>query len=333
MILVTGATGLVGGHLLWHLLQQHEKIVAIKRASSNMNTIHTVFKFYTKNPDEYLKKIAWRIADVNDYDSLQKAMPGIEQIYHCAAIVSLGKQDNNIDDVNVSGTRNMVELALAHKVKKFCYVSSIAACGFSHKGEMIDEKTPFQSSTHKTPYAVSKHTAEQEVRKGIEKGLKAIIVNPGVILGVSGAKSGSMLLFHQVKRGMMFYTLGGSGYVDVQDVVKVMILLMDSDIHSERFILVGENNSNQEILNWMATGFKKPKPFIRVGRRLITVIGFFSEISGKIFKYTPLLDRSMGVSATNRSYYSSQKIKDALGYQFNPISKCIADVCRFMLQN
>ncbi|HOG04812.1 MAG TPA: NAD-dependent epimerase/dehydratase family protein [Paludibacter sp.] len=333
MILVTGATGLVGGHLLWHLLQQHEEIVAIKRSSSNMNTIHTVFKFYTKNPDEHLKKIAWRIADVNDYNSLQKAMSGIEQIYHCAAIVSLGKQDNNIDDVNVSGTRNMVELALAHKVKKFCYVSSIAACGFSHKGEMIDEETPFQSSTHKTPYAVSKHAAEQEIWKGIEKGLKAIIVNPGVILGVSGAKSSSMLLFHQVKRGFMFYTLGGSGYVDVQDVVKAMILLMDSDIHSERFILVGENNSNQEILNWMATGFNKPKPFIKVGRRLITVIGFLSEISGKIFKYTPLLDRSMGVSATNRSYYSSQKIKDAIGYQFNPISNCIADVCRFMLQN
>jgi dihydroflavonol-4-reductase len=333
MILVTGATGLVGGHLLWHLLQQHEEIVAIKRASSNTNTIRTVFKFYTKNPDEYLKRIIWRIADVNDFHALHEAMSDIEQIYHCAAVVSLGGQGVNINDVNVSGTRNMVELALAHQVKKFCFVSSIAACGFSHKGELIDEETPFQNSVHRTPYAVSKYEAEQEVWKGVEKGLKAVIVNPGVILGVSGAKSGSALLFHQVKRGMMFYTLGGSGYVDVQDVAKAMILLMDSDIHSERFILVSENNSNQEILNWMSTGFKKRKPIMRVGRRLIMVVGFFSEITGKIFGYTPLLDRSMGVSATNRSYYSSQKLKDTLGFRFNPISKCIADVCNFMLQN
>lgn len=333
MILVTGATGLVGGHLLWHLLQENNHVVAIKRATSNLDTIRKVFQFYTDEPEQYLSNIEWRTADINDYDSLDKAMKGIEYVYHCAALVSLGGEGANIQDINVIGTENMVNLALKHQAKKFCYVSSIAACGFSHGKELIDEETPFQNSTHRTPYSVSKYEAEQAVWKAVAQGLDAVVVNPGVILGASGAKSGSSLLFHQVLKGMMFYTLGGSGYVDVQDVVKPMIALMKSDISGERFILVSENNSNQEILNWMASGFNKRKPIIKVGRRLISIIGFFSEILGKIFHYTPLLDRSMGISATNRSYYSSEKIKHALSYEFKPIEKCIHEVCSYMLQN
>ncbi len=333
MILITGATGLVGGHLIWHLLQQEEQVIAIKRATSNLQTIETVFRFYTENPKDYLQKIIWRTADINDYPSLDKAMDGVKQVYHCAALVSLGGQGTNINDINIAGTGNMVDLALKHQVEKFCYVSSIAACGFKLGKELIDEETSFENSVHSTPYAVSKYEAEQIVWNGIKKGLKAVIVNPGVILGVSGAKSGSSLLFHQVKKGMPFYTLGGSGYVDVQDVAKVMIALMKSDINAERFILVSENNSNQEILNWMAEGFKKRKPFFKVGKNLIAFIGFFSEISGKIFRYTPLLDRSMGVSATNRSYYASDKIKNALQFEFKPIKECIYEVCQFMLKH
>ena len=333
MTLVTGATGLVGGHLLWHLLQQNNSVVALKRTTSNLNPLRTIFSFYTDNPDEYLEKIVWRIADINDRDSLRNAVSGVQKIYHCAAIVSLGGGGDNLMDTNVSGTRNVVELALEFQVKKFCFVSSIAACGFADTGEIITEETSWEQSDYKSMYAISKYNAEQEVWKGIQKGLNAVIVNPGVILGVSGANTGSSMIFNQAKKGLLFYTLGGSGYVDVQDVVKVMILLVESSITAERFILVGENNSNKEILTMMAAGLNKPRPMFNVGRKFLKLIGFFAEITGKLFGFTPLIDRSMAVSATNRSYYSSQKTTDTLGYRFNPVSKCISDVCAFMLKN
>jgi dihydroflavonol-4-reductase len=332
-ILVTGATGLVGGHLLWHLLQQNDNIVALRRSSSNLTPLRTIFSFYTDNPDKYLDRIVWQIADINDRNTLREAMNYVQEIYHCAAIVSLGGGGDKLMDTNVSGTRNMVELALELQVNKFCFVSSIAACGFADKGEIITEETSWEQSDHKSMYAISKYNAEQEVWKGIQKGLNAVIVNPGVILGVSGANTGSSMIFDRAKKGMMFYTLGGSGYVDVQDVVKVMILLMESNITAERFILVGENNSNKEILTMMAKGFNKPRPLFNVSRKFLTLIGFMAEMAGKVVGFTPIIDRSLAVSATNRSYYSSQKVTDTLGYRFNPVSKCIGEVCAFMLKN
>jgi dihydroflavonol-4-reductase len=332
MILVTGATGLVGGHLLWHLLQKHEQIVALKRKTSNLNPLKTIFSFYTDDSDTWLKKVEWRNADILDPDSLRDAMKGITRVYHCAAVVSLGKGNNTLMDTNVLGTRNIVSVALENKIDKFCFVSSIAACGFADHDEMITEETPWEKSNHKSLYAISKYKAEQEIWKAIQNGLNAVIVNPGVILGVSGTSSGSSLIFDQSKKGLLFYTLGGSGYVDVQDVVKVMIQLMESNISGERFILVSENNSNKEILTMMSKAFKKPRPFINVNKSFLTLAGLLVESAGKIFGFKPVIDRSFAISATNRSYYSAQKIINALDYQFKPISQCIQEVCTFMLK-
>lgn len=333
MILVTGATGLVGGHLLWHLLQKHDQIIALKRKTSNLTPLRTIFSFYTNEPDVYLKKIAWREADILDLASLRDAMNGISMVFHCAAVVSVGKGDNTLMDTNVVGTRNVVSIALENKVSKLCFVSSIAACGFTDQGEIITEETPWEKSDHKSLYAISKYKAEQEVWTAIQNGLNAVIVNPGVILGVSGTSSGSSLIFEKSRKGMLFYTLGGSGYVDVQDVVKVMIQLVESDICGERFILVSENNSNKEILTMMATGFHKLKPFINVNRNFLTFVGFLAEAAGKMFGFTPIIDRSFAISATNRSYYSSQKAVKMFGYRFRPISECIQEVCAFMLKH
>jgi nucleoside-diphosphate-sugar epimerase len=332
MILVTGATGLVGGHLLWHLLQKHEQIVALKRKTSNLTPLRTIFRFYTDEPDAWLNKIEWRDANILDMVSLRDAMQGITLVYHCAAVVSLGKGDDTLMDTNVLGTRNVVSVALENKTTKLCFVSSIAACGFADHGEMITEETPWEKSNHKSLYAISKYKAEQEVWKAIQNGLHAVIVNPGVILGVSGINSGSSMIFEQSRKGMLFYTLGGSGYVDVQDVVKAMIQLMESNISGERFILVSENNSNKDILTLMAKGFKKPRPFINVNKSFLTLAGLLVESAGKIFGFKPVIDRSFAVSATNRSYYSAQKIKNALDYRFKPISQCIQEVCAFMLK-
>lgn len=331
MILVTGATGLVGGHLLWHLLQQHDKIIALRRNTSNLLPLRKIFGFYTDSPDDFLQRIEWRIGDINQINSLQNIMSGIDVIYHCAAIVSLSKGGNELMDTNVQGTRNMVESALKIEVKKFCFVSSIAACGFASGKHQIDEQTEWTENEHKTMYALSKYNAEQEVWKGINKGLNAVIVNPGVILGVSGSESGSSLIFSQVRKGLIFYTLGGSGYVDVRDVVRAMIQLMDKSIFAQRFVLVGENLSNKDIVTMMADGFHKTRPFINITRGLLLIVGGIAEMIGKVFRFKPLIDRSFAHSATNRSYYSSRKIADILNFKFTPIAQCIEDVCKCML--
>ena len=332
MILVTGATGLVGGNLIWHLLKENDRIVAIRRRTSKPEVLRIIFSFYTSTPDDFLDRIDWIIADVLDERSISVAMKNISIVYHCAAIVSFVNSAEIISDTNVTGTRNVVRAALENNITKLCFVSSIAACGGSGDDKPIDEETGWKDSNHHSPYKLSKYYSEQEVWKGIKEGLNAVIVNPGVILGVSGTTSGTSELFLQVQKGLMFYTKGGSGYVDVQDVVQAMILLTKSDISCERFILVSENCSNRDILNWMADGFGKRRPLICIGEKVLWVVGYLSEITGKVFHFHPLIDRATVRTISHREYYSGKKIKNALGISFKPIELCIHDVCKFQKQ-
>lgn len=329
MILVTGATGMVGGNLLWYLLQENERVSAIRRPTSNMEPLRTIFSFYTSTPDVFLKRIDWKIADVLDSESIKVAMQGITVVYHCAAVVSLGNKADVLMETNVVGTRNIVSAALETGIEKLCFVSSIAACGKIENAELIDETGSWKDTPNRSLYSRSKYYAEQEVWKGIKEGLNAVIVNPGVILGISGAGTGSSQLFSQVQKGLIFYTNGGSGYVDVQDVVKAMIQLTKSDISGERFVLVAENCSNIDILNRIADGFSKRHPFICIGKRMLWFIGFLSELSGKIFGFTPLIDRGTARSASNREFYLNRKIKNFIGFEFQPIEKSIKEICEF----
>lgn len=329
MILVTGATGLVGGNLLWYLLQQNERVTAIRRSSSDLTALTSIFRFYTIFPENFLAKIDWINADVMDYETMNLAMKGIKKVYHCAAQVLLGSSNSKMLDTNIIGTKNVVEAALQNAVSKLCFVSSIAACGKAANQTIIDENGSWNEFQNHSYYAQSKYLSEQEVWKGIQRGLNAVIVNPGVILGVSGRHTGSSQLFYQVQKGLAFYTKGGSGYVDVRDVVQIMIQLQESEICSERFILVGDNCSNKDILTWMAEGFNKPRPFIGIGKNSLIFLGYLSEKLGKLFNFVPLIDVGTARAALQREYYNSKKIRKALNFQFFSIEKCIKKVCEF----
>jgi len=333
MIMVTGATGLVGGHLIWYLLQKHHTIVALKRTSSNTDNLLKTFGFYTNNPKEYINRIVWRTANLNNIVSINIALEGITYLYHCAAEVTLSGSNDNLHQVNVMGTKNLLEAAKYNKVKKVCFVSSIAACGKGMNNELITENAPWDKQTPRTAYSLTKYLSEQEVWQSINDGLNAIIVNPGVILGYSGSNSGSSKLFAQVKKGLPFYTNGGSGYVDVEDVVKIMILLVKSNVNNQRYIITAENCSNRDILNWMADGFEKKRPFICIGKHLFQSIGFLSEFAGKLFHFQPTFDTNMARTATKRAYYSNLKVKNELNYTFNSIEKCIIGVCKHLTLN
>jgi dihydroflavonol-4-reductase len=331
MILVTGATGFLGGNLLWHLLQKNEKVVAICRKSSNLKGLETLLRFYCSDPTAVLSRVEWRVADLNDITSIENSLVGIHIVYHCGAVVSLGGNDTAMIETNVNGTRNLVNAALKCDIEQFCFVSSIAACGKGDEATYIDEESPWLEQKNQSLYSQSKYYSEQEVWKGIQNGLKAVIVNPGVILGPFGTDTGSAQLFNQVRKGLYIYTNGVSGYVDVRDVAKVMIQLVDKQLYGERFVLVGENCSNKEILCWMADGYGKPRPFIPIGAILLYVFGVFAEIVGKVFRFQPFIDRGTANFACNRSYFSNQKITKALDYHFIPIKQCVQEVCAFDL--
>ncbi|MEW5845502.1 MAG: NAD-dependent epimerase/dehydratase family protein [Bacteroidota bacterium] len=319
MILVTGATGLVGAHLLYELCARGHKVRATRRATSNTHFVEWVFSLYTENSSELLKLIEWVDAEVLDYQSLLYATNEVSIVFHTAATVSFSpSQEQNILATNVRGTANVVDACLENGVKTICHVSSIAALGDRNNNGIIDEECKWQKSKGQSAYARSKFLGENEVWRGYEQGLRVIVVNPSVILGPGRWNSGSGQLFNMVSKGMPFYTNGITGYVDVRDVAKAMVFLtLDTEVNGQRFILNSENLSFKELFSLIAEVSHKKKPFIRIPETLIHILYplIFIVTMGKISKANLK-------SAFTKSYYSSDKIK-TLGFTFTPIAQTI----------
>ena len=264
MILVTGATGLVGSHLLLKLIEQDRVLVALYRSESKKNSTLNFLKERTKSAK--VAEIIWRKGDVCSQPSLAVAFEGITHLYHCAAFISFAHyKQETLMEVNQQGTTYLVNLAIKHQLKKIAYISSIAALGSDTTSVSIDESTPWNADQDHTPYAYSKFGAELEVWRATQEGVPAVIVNPGVILGTGVEGNPLELLCNQIDNGLLFYPKGATGYVTVEDVVQVLTELMNSETENERFILVAENWSYEQMLRRIALIRKKRPP--RIGLR------------------------------------------------------------------
>ena len=326
MILVTGGTGLVGSHLLYHLSLENESIRAIYRSVSTLEKVKNVFFSYT-NDATLFEKIEWFQADITDVPSMIPAFFGIKHVYHCAAFISFNPTDyREMRKINIHGTAIIVNLAIDAKIEKFCYVSSIAAVGESLTNELITEENEWNNELDNSGYSITKFGAEMEVWRASQEGVKVVIVNPGVILGGGFWDSGSGKLFSQVYNGFDYYTEGITGFVAVKDVVKAMILLMKSDVSNERFILVAENKSFKEIFFAIAAAFGKKRPSKKVTSWQTEIFWRVAWLISKINGKEPLLSKYSARSAHSISTYSSKKIQHMNNFEFEKIEKTIQEI-------
>ena len=329
MILVTGGTGLVGSHLLYHLTQKNDVIRAIYRTEEKREHVKKIFSYYTDDIQHFFAKIEWIKADITDVPSLEPVFKNITKVYHCAALVSFNPKDyRQMRQVNIEGTANMINLSIDAKVDKFCFVSSIAAVGNSINGKPIDEENEWSDEDNNSGYSITKYGAEMEVWRGSQEGLDIAIVNPGVILGSGFWNEGSGKLFTQINNGLKFYTEGITGFVSVQDVVRSMIILMNSDIKNERFVLVSENKSFKDILFVIADGLDKKRPSVKVGKLITSFLWRIDLLVTFLTKKEPLLTKNSAKASHNKSYYSSEKIKRELNFKFEAINKTITLICK-----
>jgi len=333
MILVTGGTGLVGAHLLYHLTQTEDKVRALRRSSSSVEQTKKIFSFYTSQPENLFSKIEWVVGDILDIDLLLDVLEDIEKVYHTAAMVSFDPKDKAaIMETNVTGTANVVNACLEKKVKKLCYVSSIAAVGRADNDGVTTEESEWKNDRKISPYSHSKYEAEREVWRGIAEGLNAVIVNPSVILGPGDFHKSSIKMFQTVYNGLKVYTKGINGYIDVNDVAKAMILLMESDISGERFILNSENLSYQQLFGMMAGSLGVEAPKYKAGK-------FLSELSWRMLKIhslltgeSPLITKQTARTANSVYRYSSEKFVKATGMSFTPIKQTIQRTAEIFLK-
>ena len=332
MILVTGGTGLVGSHLLFDLAKNGEKVRALKRPTSDLSAVKKIFEYYSPNKNSF-EQIEWMDGDVLDVVSLQEAMQGVEKVYHCAAYVSFNpKKADKLLKINIEGTANIVNTCLENKVKKLCHVSSTAAIGHTDNGELITEKVKWRQTKNTSNYSISKHHSEREVWRGIEEGLNAVIVNPCIVIGPGNWGKSSTSFFPQVWRGMKYYSTGGNAFVDARDVSKAMLNLMESNINSEHFLIVGENMSFRHFFDLIAENLGKPKPNVKAGSFITGLAWRAERVRNMLTGSRQLITRETAYSSQQASYYSNQKIKDAIGLEFVSIEQSIKETSAIFLK-
>jgi dihydroflavonol-4-reductase len=324
MILVTGGTGLVGSYLLYELTRKGHKVRALLRPGKKPYDTSKLFKCLASENENFIEQVEWVEGDVLDLFSLHQAMQGVDYVYHCAALVSFNPQQlKEMLAVNIEGTSNVVNSCLENGIKKLCHVSSIASLGQADKGEMINENAKWKTSRLNSGYAISKYGGEREVWRGIEEGLNAVIVNPSVIIGAGCHPRATNQLFHSIKSFIPFYSEGVNGYVDVRDVVGAMVLLMESSISSERYVLNSENLTLKEFFSKVAEILGKPHPHIALNGSLMTTIAWLEEMRARLSRSRPLLTRENVRAAMSKSYYSADKFKTAFGYSFIPVTESL----------
>ena len=316
MILVTGATGLVGSHLLVQLLQENEEVKALFRSEKQIEKVKNVFAFY--NQLELFDKINWVKGDITDIPSLEIAFENVTHVYHCAALISFDPSDEDeLRKINIEGTANVVNCCIDFGIKKLCHVSSIAALGNPKEHETtITEETEWNPEELHSDYAITKYGAEMEVFRGHQEGLEVVIVNPGVIFGYGFPKKGSDVIIQSVKKGLSFYTKGNIGIVSVDDVTNCMIQLMKSSINGERFTLVGENISTKSLLDFIAEELKLKKPSIEATKLMTSIAWRMDWLISKILNRKRKLARSTATSSHSETTFDTSKIERELQFVF-----------------
>jgi len=320
MVLVTGGAGLLGRELITQLLSSGKDVTAI----------------YNKTKPEGFSSGRLRIVqcDILDVSGLEEVMEGVDELYHCAGKVTFGPgQEEQLYKINVEGTANVVNAALNAGVKKMVHVSSVAALGRIRENEPITEQMQWTEETSNSKYGQSKYLGEMEVWRGIAEGLNAVIVNPVIIFGNGNWNEGSMEIFKSVYKGSPWYTEGTTGFVDAKDVAAAMIMLMGSEISSERFIISAENKTYHEVFDKIADAFNKKRPSKKVTPLLASIVWRWEAVKSKFTGAVPLISKETAATALAKVEFNNSKFKKKFpSFKYQSLEQTIKTTCLALQQ-
>ncbi len=322
MQLITGATGLVGSHVLKYLLQKGEAVTALyhhRKPEETEKWLRRKGVSWEANQLYWMTTESfWNLSHFDDFKT----------IYHCAAVVSYHAKDHaTMIEVNVHQTAEWVDWALEFGVA-FCHVSSIAALGKSEENAPVDEQCFWQPSKSHTEYSRTKFLGEMEVWRGIEEGLKAVIVNPGVIIGEVDLHQSSGQLFDTVARGYNYFPLGGTGWIGVNDAAKIMLGLVEKQCWGERYILVAENQTMEWAFASMAKAMKKRIPQKPLSQWMLKLIYWMDAIRELLTGKKAMVTAETIRNTAQIKRFNNEKIVKQLQWKFESVEDVIQQTAR-----
>lgn len=308
MVLITGATGLVGRHLLEVLLAAGETVRALHRPSSDRHQVHEFLEKKEIDP----MRLEWFEAELWDGERLEEALQGCSRVFHCAAVVSFHHHDSDrMMKINRDATALMVNTMLHCDVKELVYVSSVAVFG-RKLGEPVHEDVPFEEGSGVTHYARSKYLAELEVWRGKEEGLNVLTINPVIVLGPGDFARSSSTMFALAHKGFQWYPSGTNGFVSASDVARACHLLAHHGCWNDRFLLCAENRSYQEILGWMASALSSRQPSYRLRSWMMGLAWRFGRVIEVVTGRKSPITRESVQNTSKVHAYSSDRLERTL---------------------
>ena len=317
--LVTGGTGFVGLHVARELARRGDELRLLVRAQSNLEPLEGL-------------EFERAVGDVTDRDSVRKAMKGIERLFHVAGTTSMrSRARDRVFEVNVEGTRNVMEEALRAGVVRAVLTSSSSAVGAAKPGETIDETQPFTVGRLGIAYINSKHEAELVSMRVAAKGLGLVIVNPSFVLGPDDPNpsgTSNALVRRLLLRRIPGYLDGAINIVDVRDVARGHVLADERGDDGERYLLTGRNFTLQRLFADLSRIAGVPPPPVRMQGRLVVAGVSAMELTG--FRLPTSVDEVR--SGTQWFTYRNDKAREKLGWEPRPHEETLEDTVRWQLE-
>lgn len=321
-VLVTGATGFLGGWLVRRLLEEGCDVRIIKRPNSSLEELEGL-------------KLEIVAGDVTDRASLIEATKGVDTVFHLAGLIGYSRaQRSAMEKVNVDGTRNVIDACEINQVRKLVYLSSVVAIGAGFNKTPLNENSPYNVRHLHLGYFDTKHDAEVLVQDAVfAKRIDAVMINPSTIYGPADAKKGSRGVQLKVARGKFpLYPPGGVSIVSVEDVVDAVIAVWKKGRSAERYIVSGENLLLKDVFDMIAEFAGSKPPTIPLPRPAIFAIGKVGDFLEARGKKGPINSENAWTSVLYH-WFDSSKAQRELGLKPKPASYAIEQSVRWMKEN
>jgi dihydroflavonol-4-reductase len=306
--LVTGATGFVGAAVARALARTGVEVRVLAREDSDLQNLDGL-------------SVERSVGDLRDPASLRRALSGCRHLYHVAAHYALWAHDPSIFyDINVAGTRNLLEAAREVGVERTVYCSTIGAIGLPQGGGLGTENTPVSLEQMAGHYKRSKYLAEQEVHKLAKEGLPVVIVNPSAPVGEGDVKPTptGQVIVDFMKGRMPAYIETGMNIIDVDDVAVGHLLAMEKGRQGERYILGSQNLLLREVFEILSklTGFKAPA--LKLPRTAVLPLAYLNHWLANLTRHPPRIPLEGVKMAKYKMHYDCTKAVRELGLPQNP---------------
>ncbi|MCG8574316.1 MAG: NAD-dependent epimerase/dehydratase family protein [Flavobacteriales bacterium] len=322
-ILITGADGVLGSNVVRELLNRNYNVTALIESGKDPVTLHSL----------NIETIEGNILNPTDLD---QAIQGKDAVIHCAASTNVWPSRSTITcEVNVEGTRNVVNACLEHNIKRLIYVGTANSFGYGDLKNPGKEGNPYVSDKYGLDYMDSKFMAQQCVLSAVKsKGLPAVVVNPTFMIGPFDAKPSSGAMIIALAQGKVpGYTQGGKNYINVKDAAVGIVNAITMGRIGECYILGNENLSFKEAFRKIANVVGCKAPTRKISPLFVKAYGKLNSTLAKVFGFYPSVTYEMSRISCDGHYYSAQKAIKELKLPQTPLEKGIKDCFEWFKAN